>query len=248
LVFVDDCEIYNNKFYDNTGGNGENLGAIWIFTMSNTDIHNNEIYNNRNGILMKNTNNVTSSIRYNFIINGSHFGMKMAEQGVSSVGGIEFSHNLIVDFDQGGFLFGDVYDIPDAAIHNNTIVRCLFGYVRTATGIRTHSVYDNIFYQTSSAYMRESSNNYPTYIDYNLYFNSGTDTWMDGYSASFNSLSAWQTEVGGEANSIVSDPVFVNAAGTTISDFALDSESPGLGAGRYGGDIGANITQVGVQQ
>jgi hypothetical protein len=64
----------------------------------------------------------------------------------------------------------------------------------------------------------------------------------------FTSISAWRTYLGGtsisgkEAGSIIDDPEFEDATGTTPADFMLATGSPCINAGRVGGvSVGAAI-------
>lgn len=83
-------------------------------------------------------------------------------------------------------------------------------------------------------------------FDYNRYPTSPKFARGSGPSATYNSLSAWQSATSKEANSTTGDPKFV-AEGTEAAYYKLQSDSPCKTAGADGGEIGAwrGVTQVG---
>jgi hypothetical protein len=125
--------------------------------------------------------------------------------------------------------------------------------------------YNNIIYTAGRSFQTRTTGREFAQADHNVYYSGfeaviGVWTGYDVYS----SLSAWQASgelyanydagCGSNQNpgcgSLVADPEFVTATGArdTIAEFALDAESPCLGAGRSGVDIGADVSIVGVNK
>jgi hypothetical protein len=84
-----------------------------------------------------------------------------------------------------------------------------------------------------------------TTLDYNLYI-TGNAAIME-YGVNY-SLASWITHYGGDAHSLAGSPTFVGGANPAeIEDFELDANSPGKGAASDSTDMGADISQIGIQ-
>jgi hypothetical protein len=68
---------------------------------------------------------------------------------------------------------------------------------------------------------------------------------VDG-SGTYTTKDAWQAATGFDANSLVTDPLFVNSAGTVPNDFRLQQGSPCATSGRVGGVIGGATVAMGA--
>jgi hypothetical protein len=84
----------------------------------------------------------------------------------------------------------------------------------------------------------------PAYADYNAYYGGGY--WNLNYNDqyNYNTLTDWRTATNLDSNSIISNPLFVNAGGTSPEDYKLQAGSPariGRG-GSYASVMGAYIT------
>jgi hypothetical protein len=99
----------------------------------------------------------------------------------------------------------------------------------------------------------QSPQNRMTVMDYNSYYPS-TDfqVWDEANAHSYTTLAAWQAAYGSlnkDLNSAVQDPLLVNASGTTLAEFALQSGSPckstGATPGKVGGVSGGSSVDMG---
>ena len=84
-----------------------------------------------------------------------------------------------------------------------------------------------------------------SYSDRNAFYRAAGNVWNRNYSTDYTSLAAWTAATGFDANSITSDPLFVNAGGSNPEDYKLQVNSPARTGGRggaYATVMGAYIT------
>ncbi len=110
---------------------------------------------------------------------------------------------------------------------------------------------DNIFANTRStsggsnlhysAYIFKPSGSGSITIDGNDYFASGTGTILGNYGGSnITTLFAWQTATGQDANSLATDPTFVNPGTNNSVDYRVTVPLPGVSGTGITTDFGGN--------
>lgn len=246
------CEMYNCRIHDNYNGGPDGGGVstcgIWIFASVSCLFHNNEFYNMEHGIRQKDSGNELCEIYLNYIHDILQHAMRFSEAGNTVTGGQDIHDNLIRACG-AGILLGDQYPCLNYRIYNNTIVN-VTGYAigpYDAIGPEDLVCYNNILYGYGSAGFACTSGALPATLNYNCYYDAGGFACMIG-ATSYTTLANWRTAIGDEANSTYADPLFVNAAGTTPADFALQGGSPCIGTGLSSANMGVqNLALVGVQ-
>lgn len=264
------CVIRNNVMHDSTIAgqpNNANASGIHVYTLQNSLIENNEIYNSTNGIFVKNfqsTNNPErlGSVFRNNLIHDVYRGIWFSIAGAGNAGhrNHTISHNIFTNTtlavtsnpaDAGEASLGQV-------VRNNLFVGPTIGVA--TKGYSGLQIYDNIFYKSKRF---GTDNSQPPnflsgidYSDFNLFFQNTGAFYLNlnGNAAnppaaqSFSSLSAWQgatAVIGGlsfdhpDNNSFEADPLFVDPEN---ADYHLQATSPARGAGRFGHAIGPYVT------
>lgn len=224
--------------------------GVQLFRASIYTIENNEIKNFDNGIMHKHSNALedTDLIVRNNYIHSCGVGIR----SVSNYATIE--NNLIVDC---GILFGDDGGIGDGwvgadynTIRHNTLYNgsITLRYETRAEdpnkGCLHNVIKDNIIMKRCDWH---PYNNIDADIqsDYSL-FQSG-DTVIENRVS--YTLNAWQSHNNSDAKSLSGTPTFVGGANPSyISGFALSDESKGKNEASDGKDMGADISQVGIQE
>lgn len=221
--------IQNNIIRDQAGGD-EDCGGIQNYYSTNTTIEHNEIYNCATAINEKDSS-TGEIIRYNLIHNVS---VGIAGPGNESINSIDVYQNIFYN------VSNKVFDIrkewANGAVHNNTFYNIATGlnFWSTVTATTAVSVYNNIFHTTTASGISKQPNGL-VFCNYNNYYNSSTFTINYGSV----SLARWKSSTGFDANSITSDPLFVNVGN---HDFHLQNGSSASSNGRSGGVMGAYIT------
>jgi hypothetical protein len=194
---------------------------------------------------------------------------KHANGDTSLSSGAEIAYNYFYDIDIAGIYGNPTYinihdnlfvgkgiSLGDAAggargnhstINHNTCYNSGLWLENPSEGPITYTTVTNNVFMAVVGLSPESSPTTPHYttLDYNLYItgNSAFQEFGNWYS-----LASWITHYGGDAHSIAGSPTFVGGSTpTTIADFALTSGSTGHNAASDGKDLGADMTQVGIQ-
>lgn len=236
-------------FSTQLNGGSTNQAGIMTYDLRNSIIEHNLIDDCGNDLYIKGRDQYGNTIRWNWLSGATSAGMRL---GALIVDPSEpTNRNLLY----GNVFAGCANDIelalsatqPDAVngtdIFNNTT------YIGAGAGsslavMITDSVEDhdntlrnNIFYAPGrKAYFgQETSGNsaagFAGYIspDYNIYY--GATSFGDGTSGSdWNAIdfTTWKSLTGADANSLVADPLFVDAGG---DDFTLQGGSPAINLG-----------------
>ncbi|MFQ6101990.1 MAG: hypothetical protein ACE5OS_12265 [Anaerolineae bacterium] len=146
----------------------------------------------------------------------------------------------------------------NSQIHNNTFVgnEVNDAPIRLGRWTLGHVVYDNIFFQQALGFYAMDPVTDISFWDYNNWYPlrlPGSFQYKYHHSSSWGTYppytyQQWKDELGFDAHSVEQDPLFVNAddpAGpdgvfwTDDDGLRLPPGSPSVGAGRFGGEIGA---------
>ena len=246
--------IENNYFRDLTSVSyaAVNTAAVYFHMLSNTTtVRNNTIENCEGGIYGKG-NSANVSIYNNFIFNSSGTSLYGIWYKRSATGGEASTtrrvyQNVIVGHDTGILFEDGGVAVSDSLIYNNTI------YTSNGTDDGIHidnnfintEVFNNIIYR-SNPYLRYYDGTV-SYSNYNAFYSTSGNVWNRNYdpNANYTTLPAWTAATGLDVNSITTDPLFVNAGGTSAADYKLQANSPARTSGRggsYATVMGAYIT------
>jgi hypothetical protein len=221
--------IQNNIIRDQAGGD-EDCGGIQNYYSANTTIEHNEIFNCATAINEKDSS-TGEIIRYNLIHNVS---VGIQGPGNESINSIDVYQNIFYNVSNNAFDIRKEW--ANGAVHNNTFYNIATGlnFWSIVTATTAVSVYNNIFHTTTASVISKQPNGL-VFCNYNNYYNGSTFTINYGSV----SLARWRSSTGFDANSITSDPLFVNVGN---HDFHLQNDSSALNNGRSGGVMGAYIT------
>jgi hypothetical protein len=211
-----------------------------------TKILNNIFHSFDLGLMVKHANGDTSlssgaEIAYNYFYDCDRAGL------YGNPVYINYHDNLLVGT---GISFGDNGGGPQGnhcTINHNTIYNNGLIFNNPGEGPITYTTVTNNVFMNMVSPSLNSSPTTPHYttLDYNLYI-SGSQAFIE--YGNWYSLATWKTHYGGDAHSISGSPTFVGGSTpTTIADFALTSGSTGHNAASDGKDLGADMTQVGIQ-
>lgn len=184
----------------------------------------------------------------------SHF-MKSSINTAGTVGGV-LGHNQDEDIDNviirhnvfqhAGYA---VLSSLKSIIYNNTFINCKY-VIGDSSGGGPHpyTVHNNVMYTNSSSelfvLLYDPSWITSLSIDNNVYYGPGV--WKKSAPGDEtvlgSSLPAWQTFSSLDTNSISADPQFVNATGTTPSDFKRVAYAENFTTSAYGTKAGAYVT------
>jgi len=214
--------IRNNLIFDahSTPPGCDGVG-VRKYRTDHTLMEHNEIYDVGDGLYDK-VNGLANVYRYNYVHDCIRVGIRIRAGGSSGHQDDEVYGNIVARCRTGitssGTVAGSSQDQNvNTIIYGNTVVDSNKG-MSVQTDITNNQVWNNIIY-ASGARGIEDDNPSLGYCDYNLYFDSPSATCG--------------------ANSLTSDPQFVNTAFLTPDDFKLQAASPAIGAGRFGDNIGA---------
>jgi hypothetical protein len=251
--------IENNRLHDMNddgvagGEEAVNAAAILSFNTTGMVVKNNDIYNNYLGIWDKDTEQ--NNLYYQNHIWGGASASSRCQVGIQIRQALsEFGpasnpqayQNVIRNCNIGVWVSYDDTAIASAKVYNNVIFYDS-SYTNSDIGIwvspgsTSAEVYNNIMdgYSVPLRYYAPATT-LVAYSNQNSFFNDSSMSWQTGFnSPSYSPLSAWTTATGFDGNSILTNPMFVNAGGTTPSDYKLATGSPALGTGRNGLNIGA---------
>lgn len=235
------------------------------FRPGNSVIENNLIYNVAKGVYEKgsdteglNSNKVSKNIFYN-ISDAAHT-ITVHGGGSPPSFNSEFSDNLVFNGKKG--VDFDTNETGSQSI-NTTIKNNIFHNLEegiATRGLMGVNVFDNIFhtitvlnYAAEKAGSSFNNINEIDYFDYNSYFNADTTWILDRYGVynQYRTLAEWQNAlslfppeitVNPDQNAYTFDPLFTNAAN---EDFTFQGSSQIYGAGRFGGDLGVDVSTIG---
>ena len=225
-----------------------NTTGLMLYSVSDSTIRNNNIYNNYMGIFDKD-NGENNKFYKNHIWGGSEadhnactWGIRFGNnQGGGGSNNEQFFQNIIRNCELGFFSeVGDsseslVLTINTPKIYNNVIYggdvydRGFFG--TTDKAITSAEFYNNIIVNYNYGISIFSSPASYEFVDRNIYFN--VNLWnYDGYEGvDYGSLNSWNGATGFDSISITTDPLFVNPTGSNPEDYKVREGSPALGLG-----------------
>ena len=239
--------IYNNRLHDMAGASNPvespvNTGAMWIFDYDHIYVYNNDMYNLRNGVQMKDRPDYVY-IYNNHIWNCSGWAINAIHQDSVSDTDVIIYQNIIRDC-------GVALNSTDPAtpllynirFYNNTVYNSSISGTLAILGKpgyyphRNSEIFNNIIYNASDdnhglvTYYNIIPEQMPSYADYNVYFGGGH--WdlntSDAGAAVYNNLAEWRVATNLDINSIISNPLFVNPGGTDPLDYRLQPGSPAM--------------------
>jgi hypothetical protein len=248
-TIVEHCRIIGPGY--GSGIHGNTAGLIAFRAIGVKLVHN-EISNTQIGIYFKFANpqdNPTPDIEiaYNYIHDTGRNSIQ-TNNNYASIHDNVFGNNnagfLVADANGG--VGGDYNTIEHNTFYNSalTLSYQTGGATDTVPGTIGNTLRNNVFRTTT--YVHEySATAHQTISNYNLY-----PTGVAYRENAINyTLAAWKTRYPTmDANSITGVPIFVGGTSPmALADFALSSTSPGKNAASDGKDIGADISQVGIQ-
>lgn len=242
----------------NTGGEGD---LITMYGCVNFMLEHNECIDMRIGMYAKGSNGSTynsGTMRYNY---GEGITDKwLMASVVEPTLGIDIYQNLAVECIQAWRADPAGEGPNHCRLYNNTFVNSVASTDRHEALIWFEGTvppsgnewYNNIVANTSASstvnlgciQMTTAITTAFSILDYNNYYNAGSSLYFsdnqdNDTSGSWMNFASWQSFVSDEANSITSNPSFVNSA---AGNFRLNTGSPALTAGDNGGPVGCYIT------
>ena len=236
--------IENNYFRDliSVSASAVNTTAIWVIGIHNLEnqitVRNNTFENCEGGVYGKgNPQNVT--VHNNFMYCGSNTCMDAVYFNRQLEGGVtpnerNVYRNVIVGYQMAVVSNPDSIATPGLHVYNNTI----YSPNNTDDGIYLGGaltgaqVYNNILANLSPSLRYYDG--VVSYSNYNNFYRAAGNVWNRNYATNYTSLAFWTAATGFDANSITSDPLFVNAGGANPEDYKLQASSPARTAGRGG--------------
>ncbi len=217
--------VRNNKIYNSSNDNRTwNAAAVKTYKTKHVTIEHNEMFDVVSGVMEKEAssymtirNNRIYDCRYGFVLSNQNGGVTEA---------VKF-HNNIVQCNSGFETVSQASaEMRDVHVYNNTFA----GY--TSQGANAIS--------NADFYTQTGDTGQVKLMDYNLYSrNPKMVIGLWSLDRTYNSLAAWQAAGHRlDANSLLADPKFVNAA---AGDFRLAAGSPALMAGRDSSGKAVNI-------
>lgn len=247
-------EVRNNRIYDVHNGKAtHNAAGIKLYQTDHTLVENNEIYDVEAGIYDKQQGEF-NTFRRNLIHHCGDVGIEISWDGTGPDGRDDQIYENIIYNCRVGVR---VMATSGGRVYNTSIYNNVFAYY-SDTGLHTPSLdyysntrfWNNIFYRTGASGRGDffTYDNPPAHIalaNYNL-FVTGPRILVGVYDSNettYSSLAAWQSASGRDMDSLVADPLFVNAA---ANNFRLQVGSPALGAGRVGGTGAGAVVNIGA--
>jgi len=235
-------QVYGNSI---TGGDDGDYGIVVnLGPTGNAVIYDNTLTSVKNtGIYL--TGGASCVIRENYLdsigVNGDgthRCGIMLANINGKGVGtGNIVRSNIVNSCYNGMKTWGDVDDLQvNAVFANNTV----YGY--TTYGLYVHGYVTNATFknnifnsaETNAIHVKIDANSTAQVVlDYNSFFPEANDAWTWGATTDIDTLAAWKVASSQDANTINTDPKFVDAAN---DDFSLLATSPCIDTGV---DLGA---------
>lgn len=245
------CIIKNNRIHDNciNASDRGNSPLVMSYGSTNLTIENNDIYNSvGHGIYLKSDPN-NPTVKLNYIYDNYYSGLATAIQHSAHTGGDVYqnifrANNSGNNDDYGGNV-GFINYMTGMNFYNNTLVNGTAAGVKlNYTGTATYNVFNNLFYASVGYHILIHYSGVLSslsYLDYNGYY-GGATFYDDDRTPSAMSFANWQTYTETEQNSVIIDPGFANATGTTAADFKRSSYAANGRGGAYPSVMGAYIT------
>lgn len=258
---VDSCVLHT---VHNTGTGGPLCNVIMTYNNVRWEIRNSEIHDGDNLVFQKNADpgGGDGMIVHHNVLHDGAIGIRYGLQGSGSPPHHnQTAHHNVMHSLSSGCIYGELdyaSGISDGfQAYNNTLVA-----PRPITfkgGFLNQQIWNNIVVCTGGSgdwRLQEMDGYYGgvtntiTYMDFNLYDSTYPPRNWNlqvnlGSAYSTSSFTAWQALTSSQpdllidnpdANGMLADPLFTNAG---AYDYSLQSGSPAIGAGRFGGDIGA---------
>lgn len=246
-IITNDCTetyIYNNIFRDFTGVNDINAGAMWLFEDHHAYVYNNDFYNCSNGVQTK------SSFSYIYAHHNFFTGVLRPfhwQQQNSSVTDFHVYNNVAILPASGTFLyaFDPAYVYRNNTMYNNTIycTSSCQGVFLGNNNTLNFNAWNNIIYGaagTATFVQVPSGAGTPEYLNYNDYYQVGSGNWRRD-SSTYSTIEAWRA-TGFDANSVTTNPQFVNPGGRNAADYKRSSYPANGRGGSFASVMGAFIT------
>jgi len=239
--------VYNNVFRDftNVGAPQSNIGATWFFSENHAWVYNNDFINCSNGIQTK--VNMSNMYAYNNFFYNVYQPFHWQQE---TAGDSEFHiyNNIAVLPSGGAFLYAadPVNPYYGNNVYNNTIfcTSSCEGFLLGNNNTRNFHAWNNIIYgaggTTTFAHV-PSGAGVPEYMNYNNLYTAGSRNWIRD-STLYTSIESWRTATGFEANSVTTNPQFVNPGGSNAADYKRSSYPANGRGGSYASVMGAYIT------
>ncbi len=238
--------VRNNEIFDIRNEKlTTNAAGVKLYYSDNIIVENNEIYRVVAGVKEKEEGQEVHIRRNRFRDCGA--GMELMNQNYTTTAGYYFYQNIVENC-RNGFIgqTAGTARMQRVYVYNNLF----YGYTDSGVSGTRHGsarrVWNNIFYNAGTARYDIAIHQDPPaefeLIDFNLYYREPrTVVGLYDTNRRFDSLRAWQYS-GFDANSLLGDPKFVNAA---KRDFRLAEDSPARAAGRVGGVAGNGPVNIG---
>lgn len=271
---VRNCKIHD--IYKSGTTADTNQGCIGpLYDYSDVTVENCTLYNSGHAIGPKHAFGKLT-VRYNVMHSLQGYAIRsMTEEdsGATPSGGL-IHHNIIFDIGnlsgsddpQADMLPRDTDFYNNTVVFNSSIGGSTCGLMHhngpgsTAGVTSANRYYNNIFYLPSAVSVPASgfmlffagSNNRAqdrlSVCNWNCYGIAGKFKTQDSPTGSgYTSYTALPWSGGNfDANSVLDDPDFVDAAGDTAADFALQGSSPCIGAGKSNGTAGGSAVDIGA--
>lgn len=255
--------VRNNQIHHSAWGESDGNGPGVLTYGASYVLENNEFYDNWHGdIKYKTTDGQvgrTIIIRNNFFRPSTIY--KNAGAGI--VGHSSGRYVDYVEIHNNIFLNKQIAQqweqpaVIATTIFNNTFINCAMDVFEWLASPPINS-FNNLFYHSNSGhrYYYFEDGNYALSAlssNWNNFFSTGSAAgntrWTHG-NPSYTTLSAWQSATGKDANSIASNPNFINAAGNRPEHFKRTSYPNEVSGSKYAAVAGAYVTgneQIGVQ-
>ncbi|HJX18609.1 MAG TPA: right-handed parallel beta-helix repeat-containing protein [Acidiferrobacterales bacterium] len=238
--------IENNYFHDltATASVSVNAAAVYIFRSSYTTVRNNTMQNTYGGVFMKLGVMDYTDIHNNFIYNPTNAGHAGIQ--ITNITGpsIRFHNNIIAGYRTAVEIMASVTASTDGLfVYNNTTI---YSGNDTHDGINVGTpwagveVFNNIIMNFSPSL--RYFDGVVSYSNYNNFYRPAGNVWNRNYATNYTSLGAWTEDTGFDANSITSDPLFVNAGGASPEGYKRTSYPQDGRGGAYATVMGAYIT------
>lgn len=243
LQFSDSITVRNCRIYNATGADTSGI-SLWDAT--NCLIEHNEVYNCYRGIdtVEANSNNI---YRYNYIHNITEYGLRIYYQNGGS-SGARIYQNIIANTGASGIFFSAGGDHRNCQVYNNTLYKA---YNIAPAQCSDLEIFNNIIWneetsdpERSCYILHHDSTVDPSIINYNCYWPNVKLGYRIYSGGSYYTSMPWSPR-NYDTNSKNQNPLFVNAGGTSSTDYKLQAGSPALTGGRggsYATVMGAYIT------
>ena len=213
----EDVEVYDNLIYSNAA-----QGVYSNATSSGTIIKGNIIYSNvDHNILSYSTGTIIS-------FNNIHGAVTSSNIKVENTSGPQIYTNIIYSSTETHYGI-QLNDTTGGVVYNNTLYENGYGIglkdVSTGSTIKNNIIMNSIGVDL----IVDAASVTDTVIDYNnFYRSSGNIITYNGTTYTTAEFATYKTSSSQDSNSVLSDPLFTNAAG---GDFTLKPNSPAIDAG-----------------